>query len=48
MKFAFNTSEFSFRDVHSEDRPDRKLPMAIRDHSGLEVADLEAIKAIAV
>src|SRR5580692_5067755 len=41
-------SEFSFRDVHSEDRPDRKLPMAIRDHSGLEVADLEAIKAIAV
>jgi hypothetical protein len=31
-----------------DDRPDRKLPMAIRDHGGLEVADLEAIKAIAV
>src|ERR1700722_4543509 len=41
-------SEFSFRDVHSEDRPDRKLPVAIRNHSGPEVADLEAIEAIAV
>src|SRR5260370_32412770 len=25
-------SEFSFRGVHNEDRPDRKLPIAIRDH----------------
>src|ERR1700674_751455 len=41
-------SEFSFRGVHSEDRPDRKRPIAIRDHGRLEVADLEAIKAIAV
>src|SRR5436190_11665956 len=41
-------SEFSFRGVHSEDRPDRYLPIAIRDHGRLEVPDLEAIKAIAV
>src|SRR5882757_728802 len=41
-------SEFSFRGVHSEDWPDRKLPIAIRDHGRLEVADLEAIEAIAV
>src|ERR1700686_2940245 len=41
-------SELSFRDVHSEDRPDRNLPIAIRDHGRLEVADLEAIEAIAV
>src|SRR5229473_3752529 len=41
-------SEFGFRDVHGEDRPDRKLPIAIRDHGRLEVADLEAIEAIAV
>src|SRR6266481_6441032 len=41
-------SKFSFRDVHSEDRPDRYLPRAIRDHGRLEVPDLEAIKAIAV
>src|SRR6202163_3007052 len=41
-------SEFSFRGVHSEDRPDRKLPIAIRDHGRLEVTDLEAIEAIAV
>src|SRR6202023_226989 len=41
-------SEFSFRGVHSEDWPDRKLPIAIRDHGCLEVADLEAIEAIAV
>src|SRR6185295_4716206 len=40
--------QFSFRGVHSEDRPDRKLPIAIGDHGRLEVADLEAIKAIAV
>src|SRR6202022_2259035 len=40
-------SEFSFRGVHSEDRPDRNLqPIAIRDHGRLEVADLEAIEAI--
>src|SRR5713101_6326654 len=41
-------SKFSFRDVHSEDRPDRYLPRAIRDHGRLEVPDLEAIEAIAV
>src|ERR1700738_574498 len=41
-------SKFSFRDVHSEDRPDRYLPRAVRDHGRLEVPDLEAIKAIAV
>src|ERR1700716_4726418 len=41
-------SELSFRDVHSEDRPDRNLPIAIRDDGRLEVADLEAIEAIAV
>src|SRR6202048_850357 len=41
-------SEFSFRDVHSEDRPDRYLPIAIRNHDRLEVADLETIEAIAV
>src|SRR6476620_10420591 len=41
-------SEFSFRDVHSEDRPDRNLPIAIRDHGRLEVADIEAIEATAV
>src|SRR5260370_35550247 len=36
-------SKFSFRDVHSEDRPDRHLPRANRDHDGLEAPDLEAI-----
>src|SRR5712664_4271507 len=41
-------SKFSFRDVHGEDRPDRYLPRAIRDYRRLEVADLEAIEAIAV
>src|SRR5882724_8051847 len=41
-------SEFTFRDVHSEDRPDRYLPRAIRDHGCLEVPDLEAIEAVAV
>src|SRR3984893_18194078 len=41
-------SEFSFRGVHSEDRPDRKLPMAIRDHRRPEVADLEALEDSAV
>src|SRR6267154_1443780 len=41
-------SKFSFRDVPSEDRPDRYLPRAIRDHGRQEVADLEAIEAIAV
>src|SRR5580693_10443572 len=34
--------EFGFRDVHGEDRPDRNLPITIRDHGRLEVADLEA------
>src|SRR5580698_6645680 len=41
-------SELSFRGIHSEDRPDRNLPIAIGDHGRLEVADLEAIEAIAV
>src|ERR1700724_1191459 len=41
-------SEFSFRGVYSEDRPDRNRAIAIRDHGRLEVADLEAIEAIAV
>src|SRR6266478_8480759 len=41
-------SELSFRGVHSEDRPERNLPIAIRDHGRLEVADLETIEAIAV
>ena len=41
-------SELSFRGVHSEGRPDRNRPIAIRDHGCLEVADLEAIEAIAV
>src|SRR5258708_28068297 len=41
-------SEFSFGGVHSDDRPDRNLQIAIRDHGRLEVADLEAIEAIAV
>src|SRR6202035_765401 len=40
--------KFGFRDVHGEDRPDRKLTIAIRDHGRLEVADLEAIEALAV
>src|SRR6476619_3021225 len=40
--------EFSFRGVHNEGRPDRYLPIAIRDHGRLEVPDLEAIEAIAV
>src|ERR1700735_3727071 len=40
--------KFGFRDVHGEDGPDRKVTTAIRDHGRLEVADLEAIKAIAV
>jgi len=41
-------SEFGFRDVHGEDRPDRNLPITVRDHCRLEVADLETIEAIAV
>src|SRR5258706_7115303 len=41
-------SKFSFRDVHSEYRPDRYRPRAYRDHGRLEAADLEAIEAIAV
>src|SRR6476620_7153677 len=40
--------KFSFRDVHSEDRPDRYLPRAIRNHGRLEVPDVEVIEAIAV
>src|SRR5258705_8168568 len=40
--------KFGFRDVHGEDRPERNLPIAIRDHGCLEVADLEAIEAVAV
>src|SRR5882757_3114360 len=40
-------SEFSFRGVHNENRPHRYLPIAIRDHGRLEVADLEAVEAIA-
>src|SRR6267378_4011337 len=40
--------KFGFRDVHGEDRPERNLPIAIRDHGRLEVADLETIEAIAV
>src|SRR6266849_8795685 len=40
--------KFGFRDVHGEDRPDRNLPRAIRDHGRLEIADLEAIEAVAV
>src|ERR1700686_1872721 len=46
--FSKHRSELSFRGVHSEDRPDRNLPIAIGDHGRLEVADLEAIEAIAV
>src|ERR1700730_4269151 len=41
-------SDFGFRGVHNEDRPDRYLPIAIRDHGRLEVADLEAIETVAV
>src|SRR3984893_8484025 len=41
-------SEFSFRGIHGEDRPARNLRSAIRYHGPLEVADLEAIEAIAV
>src|ERR1700732_2499829 len=41
-------SQLSFRRIHSEDRPDRNLPIAIGDHGRLELADLEAIEAIAV
>src|ERR1700692_4463032 len=40
--------KFGFRDVRDEDGPDRKVTIAVRDHSRLEVADLEAIKSIAV
>src|SRR6266850_243225 len=40
--------KFGFRDVHGEGRPERNLPIAIRDHGCLEVADLEAIEAVAV
>src|SRR3984893_8702593 len=40
--------KFGFRDVRGEDRPHRKLTIAIRDHGRLEVADLKAIEAIAV
>src|SRR6202035_6153337 len=40
--------KFGFRDVHGEDRPDRKLTIAIRDHGRAEIADLEGIKALAV
>src|SRR5260370_14954831 len=39
-------SEFSFRGVHGEDRPDRNRPIAIRDHGRLAVADLEAIEPV--
>src|ERR1700724_457231 len=39
-------SEFSFRGVHREERPDRDLPIAIRDHGRLAVADLEAIETV--
>src|ERR1700740_888676 len=39
-------SEFSFRGVHGEDRPDRNRPIAIRDHGRLDASDLEAIEAI--
>src|SRR6195256_6984449 len=31
-------SELSFRDIHGEDRPDRNLPIAIRDDGRLEGA----------
>jgi hypothetical protein len=49
MKFCPQyRSEFSFRDIHGEDRPDRYLPIAVRNHGRLEVADLETIEAIAV
>src|SRR5580704_9638185 len=41
-------SEFSFRGVYGEDRPDRNRAIAIRDHGRLEVADLEAIEAVPV
>jgi hypothetical protein len=40
-------SELSFGGVHSEDRH-RDRPIAIRNHCRLEVADPEAIKAVAV
>ena len=40
--------DFSFRGIRDEDRPDWNRPLAIRNHRRLEVADLEAIKAIAV
>src|ERR1700676_685762 len=40
--------KFGFSGVHDEDRADRKLNISIRDHCRLEVADLEAIEAIAV
>src|SRR6267154_1414011 len=40
--------KFGFRDVHGEDRPNRNLPRAIRNHGCLEVANLEAIEAVAV
>src|ERR1700722_15404695 len=40
--------EFSFRSVRDEDRPHRNRPISIRDDGRLEVADLEAIEAIAV
>src|SRR5712671_204203 len=40
--------KFGFRDVHGEDRPERNLPIAIRNHGCLEVANLEAIEAVAV
>src|SRR2546421_6203868 len=49
MKFALNTGASSASETFmGEDRPDRYLPIAIRDHGCLEVADLEAIEAIAV
>jgi hypothetical protein len=40
--------KFGFSDVHDEDRADWKLSIAIRNCGRLEVADLEAIEAIAV
>src|SRR6195256_3369246 len=36
-------SEFSFRDVHGEDRPDRNLFIALRDDGRLEGANPEPI-----
>src|SRR5260370_39400126 len=40
--------KFGFRDVHGEDRPDRKRPRAIRDHGPLGAPDLESTETISV